>query len=33
MSVVALQHAKVTASELIGDEFDRHAGVGHQARR
>lgn len=32
VAVMALQHAEVAVAELIGDEFDRHACVGHQAR-
>ena len=31
VSVVLLEHAEVFVAELVGDLFDGHAGVGHEA--
>jgi hypothetical protein len=31
VAVVALEHAEVCMAELVGDLFDGHAGVGHEA--
>lgn len=31
MAVVALQHPEIAMAELVGNEFDRYASIGHQA--
>jgi len=29
---VLLEHSEILVAELVGDLFDRHAGVGHERR-